>query len=48
LTAGTRKGNFPLSYVDAYAAATVKTRGCPLLTGAREFEALEKKGIMTV
>jgi len=48
LTAATLKAGFPISYADAFVAATAKTRGCPLLTGDPEFEALENDGIIAV
>ncbi|RKY05306.1 PIN domain nuclease [Candidatus Poribacteria bacterium] len=46
LMAAGLKGRYPIAYADAFAAATAKVEGCPLLTGDPEFEAL--KGVIEI
>lgn len=41
LEAAKLKAHFPISYADAYAAALAKTHKAALVTGDREFKALE-------
>lgn len=41
LKAAELKGTFPISYADAFAAATAQVKGAALVTGDPEFEALE-------
>jgi predicted nucleic acid-binding protein len=40
------KAAYPISYADAFAAATAMRARCPLATGDPEFRALEKDGII--
>jgi predicted nucleic acid-binding protein len=39
--AASLKGRFPISYVDAFAAALAQKRKCPLVTGDPEFQRVE-------
>jgi predicted nucleic acid-binding protein len=48
LSAASIKASFPLSYADAFAAATAQIHDAVLLTGDPEFKALEAKGIISV
>jgi predicted nucleic acid-binding protein len=48
LSAASIKASFPLSYADAFAAATAQCNDAVLLTGDPEFKALEAKGIISV
>jgi len=41
LKAAELKGTFPISYADAFAAATAQVKAAALVTGDPEFEALE-------
>lgn len=40
------KAAYPISYADAFAAATAMRARCPLVTGDPEFRALEKDGVI--
>jgi predicted nucleic acid-binding protein len=40
------KAAYPISYADAFAAATATRARCPLVTGDPEFRSLEKDGVI--
>ncbi len=40
------KAAYPISYADAFAAATAMRARCPLVTGDPEFRVLEKDGVI--
>jgi ribonuclease VapC len=40
------KARFPISYADAFAAATAIAASAPLVTGDREFRRLERAGLL--
>jgi len=46
LMAAGLKGRYPIAYADAFAAATAKAEGCPLLTGDPELRAL--RGVIEI
>jgi len=48
LEAATLKGRFSISHADAFAAALAVLKKSRLLTGDREFRALEKAGLLQV
>lgn len=48
LTAAGLKARHPISYADAFAAALAAIKRCPLITGDREFKALEKERVIAV
>jgi predicted nucleic acid-binding protein len=48
LSAASIKATFPVSYADAFAAATAQIYNATLLTGDPEFKPLETKGIVKV
>ena len=48
LTAASIKADYPVSYADAFAAATAKIFNGTLLTGDPEFKPLEKNGIIKI
>lgn len=48
LTAARLKGKYPLSYADAFAAATAMLLGEPLISGDPEFQALTRENLLTV
>ena len=45
LEAATLKARYPISYADAFAAATALGRGAPLVTGDPEMRALSGEGL---
>jgi predicted nucleic acid-binding protein len=48
LTAATLKANFPISYVDSFAAALAKIKNCALLSGDPELKALENEKVIVI
>jgi len=42
------KARFPVSYADAFAAATAAASGCPLVTGDPEMRSIESAGLVTL
>jgi len=48
LSAASIKASFPLSYADAFAAATAQIHNAALLTGDPEFSMLEERGLIAV
>ncbi len=42
------KARFPISYADAFAAATAREENAILVTGDRDFKVLEKERIVSV
>lgn len=48
LKAATLKAHFPISYADAFAAATAREENAILVTGDRDFKVLEKERIVSV
>ncbi len=48
LEASRLKATYPISYADAFAAATAMQLGCPLATGDLELRRLEADGLLAV
>lgn len=48
LKAARLKARFPISYADAFAAATAREENAILVTGDRDFKVLEKERIVSV
>jgi len=48
LTSAALKASYPISYADSFAASLAIINDASLLTGDREFQVLEKKGVIKV